>query len=276
VRAEVAAPTSRAFALTTGTIGLVAIAVLVLVVSPTRQQRPVAVSATTQPVAPIEERSSTGTIASVRRTDPVDTEIPAVAALATPLGTGRYALVSIASIGTDTTTALEVVLPSGRTAVGTVVERSEESALVQLSEGEPGHEIAETRPHDRDVVTVMSQPPVTVAFADVDTLHVEEGTAVIDRSGGLVGLCTGSAHGKRTRVIAVDTSMTMLDRALEPDDGDPPRTTLVVSTTTAPSVTTIVTTTIQSTVPVTTTIVTTTTSTTSTTSSTTTTSPIDD
>lgn len=274
MRAELAPAPSRAFALTTGTIGLVAIAVLVLAVSPSRQQQPFAVSATTAPaiLGPVEESSSRVTVASVRRTEPsatvsspADDHVAAVLALATPLGSGRYALVSLAALNASTTTLLDVVLPSGRTTVGRVVERSDESALIQLSDSEPGHDIAERRPHDLDMVTVMSQPPIKVTFAEVASLEVGEGTPVIDSAGDLIGLCTGSGDGKRTRLIAVDTSMSMLDEALEPDPSeDRPGTTAPMTTTTV-----VVTTTVVPTVAVTTTVATST-STTSTTSTTTT------
>lgn len=214
MRAEASPSIARAFALTTGTIGLFAIAVLVLAVTPGNQAQPVAVSATTAPEAGVSTDGMLGgpTIASARGVPTVSLiQATPARALATPIGEGRYALVSQAAIGNAVTAELDVTLPSGRVTVGAVVERSGDTILIALPDAEPGHEVAEQRPHDREVVTVMAQPPVTIAYADVPTLEVAEGTAIVDSDGNLVGLCTKSGAGRRVRVIAVDYDMATPD-----------------------------------------------------------------
>jgi hypothetical protein len=104
--------------------------------------------------------------------------------------------------------------------VGEIVERSGDTVLVALSDIEPGHDVAEQRPHDREVVTVMAEPPVTIAYADVSTLEVAEGTAVVDSDGHLVGLCTKSGHGRRVRLIAIDNAMATPDDPTAPTSVD--------------------------------------------------------
>lgn len=217
LRGETSPSVSRAVALTTGTLGLFAIAVLVLAVTPGNHAQPIAVSATTAPAtistsADEPDRNADASIASARRVPSASlAQMAAVRALATPIGEGRYALVSQASVGEGLASRLDVTLPSGRVTVGEVVERSGDTVLIVLSETEPGHDVAEHRPHDREVVTVMAEPPVTIAYADVSTLEVAEGTAVVDSDGNLVGLCTKSGHGRRVRLIAVDDEMTTPD-----------------------------------------------------------------
>lgn len=218
--------TSRAFALTTGTIGLVAIALLVLVVTPSRQGVPVAVSATTTvvavPVVSADRAASSLSLSAVRRgAAPEATLSAGVFVLATPIGTGRYAVVSRHAVGTTSASndAIEVVLPSGRMTSGHVVSASDDAVVVELDDIEPGHDVAERRPADHEVVTVMATPPITVAYADIDELaDVEEGTAVIDGDGDLVGLCSESDHG--TRVIQVDAGD--VPGEASPDEADEP------------------------------------------------------
>lgn len=222
LRAETSPSISRAFALTTGTLGLFAIAVLVLAVTPGDQPQPIAVSATTAPAAigsgvGSDLAAGEATIASARGVSSAGPARPTtVSALATPIGEGRYALVSQAAIGGAAGSEVDLTLPSGRVTVGEIVERSGDTVLVALSDTEPGHDVAEQRPHDREVVTVMAEPPVTIAYADVSTLEVAEGTAVVDSDGHLVGLCTKSGHGRRVRLIVIDNAMATPDDPTAP------------------------------------------------------------
>jgi len=202
---------TRAFALATGTLGLVALGVFVLLMTPSRGGAPIAISATTTAAASTPDVGSAApTVAAVRR--PV-TDV-ATAALATPIGDGDYAVVVRASVERSGADAVRVVLPSGRTVSGSIVEENTETAVVQLTTKEPGHRIAERRPHDHDVVTVLATPPVEVAFADVDQLDVAEGTAVVDAEGHLVGLC--SRRGDGTTILMVDGDVASIDE--QPDD----------------------------------------------------------
>lgn len=204
---------TRTFALATGTLGLVALGVFVLLMTPTREGSPIAVSATTTAAATVSDAGSSGpTIAAVRR--PVADVTSA--ALATPIGDGDYAVVVRASVERTGEDTVRVVLPSGRTVSGSIVDQNADTAVVQLSIPEPGHRIAERRPHDHDVVTVLASPPVEVAFADVDELDVAEGTAVVDADGDLVGLC--SRRGDGTTVLIVDDDVAAMET---PDDAPP-------------------------------------------------------
>jgi hypothetical protein len=57
------------------------------------------------------------------------------------------------------------------------------------------------------MVTVMASPPITVAYDDIDTLAVEEGTAVIDGDGELVGICSRRAGSRHVRLIEVSAEL---------------------------------------------------------------------
>ena len=193
-------------ALATGSVGLVAIAMLFMLVTPSRHAQPVAVIATTTPDA-----DSSATIVAARRTiaeSEADTDGSRAtpAALATPIGAGQYAVVLRESLAAATGGALAVVLPSGRLTSGNVMEGDDDgrgdTVLVHLDDHEPGHPVARHRPHDRDVVTVMTDPPITVTLADLDQVDVEDGTAVVDAEGQLVGLCA-ERRGGGTRLAEV-------------------------------------------------------------------------
>lgn len=205
---------SRAFAFTTGTAGLIAIAALFVLVTPSRGAQPVAVSASTSPVEAAGSGAAdpAATIIGARRSSP-DNRLPETvaspAALATPIGAGEYALVLRASLPTAAGGMVEVVLPSGRVTSGEVMDDSTsgDAVLVHLHDHEPGHEVAERRPHERDVVMVMSSPPIEVALADLDRVEVVEGTAVVDAEGHLVGLC-GKRRGGGVRLVEVPSDVT--------------------------------------------------------------------
>ena len=207
---------TRVFALTTGTVGLVAIALLVLTVTPSRSSSPVAVSASTTLVSAADLAPAGPTIAGVRRSANADDPVRSgttVHALATPIGPGDYAVVSRASLdGAEVAMTVDVVLPSGRLAAGQVVQAADDAVLVALDQAEPGHEVAGHRPRDREVVTVMATPPITVAYADIGGLEVAEGTAIIDDQGALVGLCSGDDDGDGTKVVEIDPGMAAVER----------------------------------------------------------------
>lgn len=214
--AESAAPSTRVLALTTGTFGLLAVAVLVLTVTPHRNEAPIAIGVTTSPVAsvapavastPSDVRGIASGVAALSR--PLALTGPAVDAIATPIESGRYAIVTLASARSAGDDELLVKLPSGRVATGTVVAVVGGAAVVELGEPEPGHRIARRRPAADAVVTVMSNPPVSIAYGEVDTLSVLEGTAVLDAEGALVGVC---GHDRRTgRVVLIDVTAPLAD-----------------------------------------------------------------
>ena len=205
LRAEEVPRSTRAFAVATGTLGLVALAVFVLAMTPSRTGTPIAVSATTTEVAVAAGAVPTAvpTIAAVR--GPVAVAGTGLA-LATPIGSGDFAVVIRSSVVSSGGDEVQVLLPSGRVVTGHIVDDDTETALIALADAEPdhepGHEVAERRPHDREVVTVMASPPITVALADIDALDVADGTAVLDDDGDLVGLCSRDADG--TKLLMID------------------------------------------------------------------------
>jgi hypothetical protein len=219
---ERAAPSTRVFALTTGTLGLLAVGVLILTITPHRQDAPIAISATTSPVeldaAPAGTDDSTEA-AAVRGLSPVPLTLApelqsATAAVATPVGDGRLAIVTQVAMTDASDDDPRFVTPSGRIVSGRIVDQLGDAVLVSLDEPEPGPSIARERPDGDDIVTVLSDPPVTVAFADVSALdEVVEGTAVVDGSGELVGLCSRDGDGAG-RVIEVSE-----DVAVATNDG---------------------------------------------------------
>lgn len=211
--AEAAAPSARVFALVTGTLGLLAVGVLLVTVTPARQESPIALSASTTlvrldpanlPVAQTTVSAAGPTGALVNPGRPADHPHDA---LATPIGDGRFALVTSAALADYGGTTLSVRFTSGRVGIVEIVDRSDEAlVLVALPAGETGHPIADERPGADEIVTVMASPPITVPFADVPTLSVQEGTPVFDDDGALVGLCSQGTGN--VRVIEPPSDLT--------------------------------------------------------------------
>jgi hypothetical protein len=249
LRAEGAAPSARAFALVTGTLGLLAVGALLLTVTPPRQDSPIALSASTTLAAlgTPELRAST-TATPVGPTGALanpDRSSTGLHALVTPIGDGRYGLVTSAALAGHAGATLSVRFTSGRIGVVEVVERAaDELVLVALPAGETGHPIADDPPADDEIVTVLASPPITVPYAEVKTLQVQEGTPVFDEEGALVGLCSrgvngvlvieppddlAAGHPSSTTPTTVATSTTVTSL---PTTTLAPTTTLVASTTT--------------------------------------------
>lgn len=206
-RAESPPATTRVFAFTTGSLGLLAVGLLMLAVTPSRSGAPVAISATTTP----ESAGGSVTVIATVAAGPSD-RAPlglrgAADALATPIGEGRYAVVTAVDLGTGSGgvaigDAVDVEVPSGRLHEARIVGRSGDTVLVELERAEPGVDVADDRPAGDDIVTVLAEPPITIVLADLATLRVEEGTAVLDDDGLLVGLCSQEL-GAATRLVAV-------------------------------------------------------------------------
>ncbi len=215
VRAQAAAPSTRVFALTTGTLGLIAVGVLILAVTPRRQESPIAISATTTPAA----------VSVVGSSDPGSVRPAALAptfvgrgttttvatngqhAWATPIDEGIMAIVTREAMTSLDATRVEVLLPSGRVGLGEIIGYVGDALLIELQESEPGHRVANGPPGDAEIVTVMASPPVTIAFADVGTLDLHEGTAVLDSRGDLVGICSHDESDGRVRVIEINADL---------------------------------------------------------------------
>jgi hypothetical protein len=180
---------TRSFAIATGSIGLVAVAVLMVMVTPPAQDSPIAVSATTSPSAPPSTRveaSGRGTAAIARRS--------IARALATPIGDGRLALMTAPGSSIRRGAQLDVQLTNGPVVTAVVNATAAGVVVVSIASVADGHEIAAGQPEADEIVTVLAQPPVTVAFAALTMLHAEEGTPVLDGDGELIGLCS-QRHG---------------------------------------------------------------------------------
>jgi len=184
---------TRGFAIATGSIGLVALGVLMILVTPPAQDSPVAVSATTSP-----SRGATSVAASA--TTPPSRGAPPVAALAvrhelaTPIGDGHLALMTASGSTIRRGSEVDVQLTSGPVVTAVVNATAPGVVVVSITSSGSGHEIAATPPQPNDIVTVLAEPPVTIAFAALTTLDAREGTPVLDDDGELIGLCS-QRHG---------------------------------------------------------------------------------
>ncbi|HEX6658935.1 MAG TPA: hypothetical protein VF065_12675 [Ilumatobacter sp.] len=196
---------TRGFAIATGSIGLVTVGILMIVVTPPAQDAPVAVSATTSPFTSSPFTSSALTASSVTssRATPREasgrTATPVAArsvaqALATPIGDGRLALMTAPGSTIRRGSELDVQLTNGPVVTAVVDATAAGIVVVSIASGADGHEIAATQPDPEEIVTVLAQPPVTIAFAALTTLDAEEGTPVLDGDGELIGLCS-QRHG---------------------------------------------------------------------------------
>lgn len=227
-RSETAGPTTRVFAFTTGTLGLLAVGMLVLAVTPGRTPAPVAISATTSPAG--AEVTSVAIVTTIVA-DPERTPLGLRGrpeALATPIGEGRLAVVTAADLAATTGasavgTSVEVAVPSGRMHDALVVARAGDTVVVELERAEPGVTLADEQPAGHEIVTVLAVPPVTIVFDDLASLEVEEGTAVLDDMGELVGLCSVGVHDDELRLVRIDDQLLATHHGAEPD-GDPSET----------------------------------------------------
>ena len=191
---------TRGFAIATGSIWLVAVGILMIVVTPPAQDAPVAVSATTSPFTSSAVTASSATSsratpreASGRTATPVAARSVAQA-LATPIGDGRLALMTAPGSTIRRGSELDVQLTNGPVVTAVVDATAAGVVVVSIASGADGHEIAATQPDPEEIVTVLAQPPVTIAFAALTTLDAEEGTPVLDGDGELIGLCS-QRHG---------------------------------------------------------------------------------
>ena len=198
---------TRIVALTTGMLGLIAVGSLMVAITPNPTGSPVALIASTSPAAGSQGIGSQGIgrAASLApaATDRVGLRSEVEDVLATPIGDGRFALVTRASLAGSDQNIIDVRLPSGRTSAGSIVTAAGDTVVVALMNIEPGHLIARDRPGAAELVTVMATPPIVVEFDDIDTLVVDEGTAVIDDDGELVGICSRRHDSDLVRLIEV-------------------------------------------------------------------------
>ncbi len=222
MRAEPPPTTTRAFALVTGSLGLLAIGVLVMTVTPRRQESPLAISATTTPLAvagvtPITSIASgfvptliSRPLGFTERDLLAQVEAPprATLVLATPIGDGQFALVTEAGLGGERGPVIAVRFASGDEGSAAIVSPTDQPiVVVSLASEVEGSDVARRLPQPNEVVTVMASPPVAIRFADLGTLDVSEGTAVLDGTGDLVGLCSRDRDDGATTLIPVSDEL---------------------------------------------------------------------
>ncbi len=189
VQRTLAHRSTRGFAIATGSIGLVALGVLMILVTPPAQESPVAVSATTSPtVTPSSTRSTPTRAATPVAARAVPHE------LATPIGDGHLALMTAPGSTIRRGAELDVQLTNGPVVTAVVSATAPGVVVVSIKSSGSGHAIATAPPDPDDIVTVLAEPPVTIAFAALTTLDADEGTPVLDDDGDLIGLCS-QRHG---------------------------------------------------------------------------------
>ena len=184
---------TRGFAIATGSVGLIAVGTLMIMVTPPAQDSPVAVSATTSPSIGPSVAPSSAREPSLRAVTPVAVRSVAQA-LATLIGDGRLALMTAPMSAIRHGSELDVQLTNGPVVTAVVNATSAGVVVVSIASGASGREIAATQPDPEDIVTVLAEPPVTIAFSALTTLDAKEGTPVLDSDGDLIGLCS-QRHG---------------------------------------------------------------------------------
>lgn len=132
-------------AITTGTMGLLAIGLLMMTITPQRSDSPIAISASTTP-ASITAGLRAPTALAPSGTGRIGLRGETTGVLATPIGDGRFALITRASLVDTRRTVIDVRLPSGRLSAGSIVTASDDAVIVALATTEPGHTIARHRP----------------------------------------------------------------------------------------------------------------------------------
>jgi hypothetical protein len=131
-------------------------------------------------------------------------------ALATTIGDGRRALITAPGATIRRGSELDVQLTNGPVVTAVVDATTAGVVVVSLASGANGHAIASSQPDPDEIVTVLAEPPVTIAFAALTTIDAEEGTPVLDGDGELIGLCS-QRHG-----AGDDQPITLIDVTGDP------------------------------------------------------------
>jgi hypothetical protein len=195
-------------------------------VTPRQQDPPVAV-ATTAPIIPPDTRVHGNAVAGVATT----VARPVPRALATPIGDGDLALMTLSAVAIQLGSEIDVQLTSGPVVTAVVDVTTPGVVVVSIASSSEGHPIADEPPDPDEIVTVLADPPVTIAFSSLATVDVAEGTPVLDRDGDLIGLCT-QRHAKGDDPIAlIDVTG---DQAIDVTEGQAIDEQRAVATTAAP------------------------------------------
>jgi hypothetical protein len=131
--------------------------------------------------------------------------------------------------------AFDVRLTSGPVVTASVLEDDHDVVVVTIEQDDPGHEIASATPEPDAIVTVMADPPVTIAFAAVRSVGAAEGTPVLDANGQLVGLCTRGGDGTSGMVdLTTKPAERQVPPSTAPRSGPPVSDAPAVATSAAP------------------------------------------
>jgi hypothetical protein len=217
--------TARTLALLTGTAGIVLIGIAMMSLSPRGGQVPAV-----QGAADAADSGSVvlTTLASIKSREFAIEPIP----LVTPLDRDGLAVAPSRTIrqvlteqeATDAAATqrsgtfgnpftITVRLGDGTTRTAVVIDAGvgNDLALVEIlaaqdPEDQPyGHPVALLMPSPRELVTVLTDVPVTVKFSEVSSLGVADGTAVVNSDGQLVGLCWQEAASAGSGFIPIDS-----------------------------------------------------------------------
>jgi hypothetical protein len=127
-------------------------------------------------------------------------------ALATPIGDGRRALMTTSGVVAATGTEFDVQLTNGPVVTAVVDAAHSGFVIVSITTRSTGHPVADTKPDPDEIVTVLADPPVTIAFSAITTIDAEEGTPVLDRDGELIGLCSQRGAGGDDAIALIDVT----------------------------------------------------------------------
>jgi hypothetical protein len=211
---------ARTMALLTGAAGVLLIGVFVLSITPRGGNEPLATSST-----PTTDRPRAAQMVA-----PVAVSRPAAWApgpqpLATLVGTTGLAVVTSRALGRmspvvpathSATSSVTVRLDDGKPARASILDPGDGTGLAIVAIAGPiaieGMPVAQRQPQPREPVTVMASEPIVVAYADITDIDVADGTAVVNRSGELIGLCSDDTA---QRFIPIDELL--VDATTAPD-----------------------------------------------------------
>ena len=122
--------------------------------------------------------------------------------LVTPIGDDGWAITTTGAIRARSG-VMSARLPSGDVVDVEVVDRGEDDGLtlVSLPTQTRGYRLAARRPAPTDMVVVHGTKTQVVEMLEVSTLDVEEGAAVVDDDGDLVGVCATTAGTVEVRSV---------------------------------------------------------------------------
>jgi hypothetical protein len=157
--------------------------------------------------------------------------------LVTPIGDDGWAITTTGAVKARSG-KMSARLPSGDVVEVEIVHRDDDAGItiVSLPTQTQGYHLARSQPGPTDTVAVRGTETQVVEMANVSTLDVEEGAAVVDGDGDLVGLCTtteGTVEVRSVSTMPGTSSTTSTSSSPSTSSTVPPTT--VAPTTVAPT-----------------------------------------